>query len=243
MDPHLYSFGTRLARRADFYGYPRTGSHFLFTCLTGLFDLVFFPTRYANDPEAMQRAEELNPHTFYMMKLREDGVPQQPVYINPEPNGTHGTPQPGDWPAIILIRDPHPSIYSYYHTARDRWNLQVEDRREWIQSEYQRYSAFYDKAFAMKYEDPEMVHLIRFEDLKRDPAALERLVQFIGVRPKLTPAFVHWATQFDRMTRQGHRTFFRGGDNRRWQEDTDWAKDLAAISIGDMRRFGYPKES
>ena len=37
-----YYFGTTLAKRVDYFAFPRTGSHFLWTSFTGLFDLVFF---------------------------------------------------------------------------------------------------------------------------------------------------------------------------------------------------------
>lgn len=239
MDPNLYAFGSRLARRYDFYSFPRTGSHYLWTCLTGLLDLVFFPTQFATDPEAMQRAEELNPLTFYMMKLREDGIPFEPVYINPEPNGTHGLPQLGDWPAIILIRNPHPTIYSWYYTATERWNVVVPDRVAWMRDAYRQYAEFYDRALEMKRTASDYVMIVRFEELKKDASELRRLVNFFGVRSKLTPEFVHWATNFDRMTKEGKRTFFRGGNNQRWKEDEGWMKDLTAIQPPDFSRFGY----
>lgn len=239
MDKDLYAFGSRLAARVDFYSFPRTGSHFLFTCLTGLVDLVFFPNQFAHEAEPRQRAEELNPHTFYMMKLREDGVPYQPVYVNPEPNGTHGQPTFGSWPVVAMIRDPHPTIYSYYHTAKDRWNLQATDRVAWIKEAYAGYRAFYDRIFEMQRVNPDNLLLIRFEELKKDPAVLAQFCAFVGVTPKLKPEFVHWATAFERMTKPGEKTFFRGGNNERWLEDKQWRRDVLDAAPGYFGSYGY----
>ena len=74
MTPDGYYFGTRLAVRCDYYAFPRTGSHYLWACLTGLLDLVFFPNEHVDNPEARQRVEELNPYAYYAMRLREDGL-------------------------------------------------------------------------------------------------------------------------------------------------------------------------
>jgi len=243
MSPESYYFGTRLAVRCDYYAFPRTGSHYLWAGLTGLLDLVFFPNEFVDHPEARQRAEELNPPAYYALRLREDGVPCQPVYINAAPQGVHGTPAPaaGDWPVLMLIRDPHPTIYSWYHTATERWGAKVPDRVAWISDAYGQYRKFYDAAFAVREASPARTFLVRFEELKRDPAVLQRLTAFLGVRPKLSPEFVHWWTDFDRMTRPGERTFYRAGDNTRWRDDAAWQADLARADPGDFSRYGYPK--
>lgn len=243
MSPESYHFGTRLAVRCDYYGFPRTGSHYLWACFTGLFDLVFYPNSFVENPEAKQRAEELNPHAYYVLRLREDGVPYQPLYINAAPQGVHGVPSAGEWPILILIRDPHPTIYSWYHTARDRWGAQIDDRVAWMREAYQQYRKFYDAALALVASHPERTHLIRFEELKRDPAVLERIVRFVGVQPKLSPAFVHWWTDFERMTRPGNRTFFRGGDNERWRQDAAWQADLQRAAPGDFTAYGYSSKA
>lgn len=239
MSPESYHFGTRLAVRCDYYGFPRTGSHYLWACFTGLFDLVFYPNSFVENPEAKQRSEELNPHAYYVLRLREDGVPYQPVYINAAPQGVHGMPTSSEWPALVLIRDPHPTIYSWYHTAVDRWGANFPDRVAWMRDAYQQYRSFYDAALALVASHSGRTHLIRFEELKRDPAALERLVRFVGVQPKLSPAFVHWWTDFERMTRPGNRTFFRGGDNERWRSDAAWQADLRRAAPGDFTAYGY----
>lgn len=239
MTPESYYFGTRLAARCDYYAFPRTGSHYLWACLTGLLDLVFFRNDLVDLPETRQRAQELNPHAYYVLRLREDGVPVQPVYLNAAPNGLHGLPQPGDWPLLILIRDPHPTIYSWYHTAVDRWQAQIPDRVAWIQDAYTRFSEFYRAARAAQDAGRVPVHLVRFEDLQRDPAVLTGITSFLEVSPKLKPEFVHWWTQFDRMVAPGQRTFFRGGDNRRWQQDDAWMADWRRAAPRGLAEFGY----
>jgi hypothetical protein len=239
MTTESYYFGTRLAARFDYYAFPRTGSHYLWACLTGLVDLVFYPNEFVDNPEARQRADELNPHAFYALRLREDGVPYQPVYINAAPQGVHGVPAAGEWPTIILIRDPHPTIYSYYRTATERWGAKVDDRRAWIRDAYRQYREFYDAALAIGEKAPAKTLLLRFEELKADPATLTRIVNFMGVQPKLSPEFVHWWTDFERITRPGTRTFYRGGNNEQWRTDAAWAADLQSVSPGDFSRYGY----
>lgn len=240
MSPESYYFGTRLAVRCDYYAFPRTGSHYLWTCLTGLLDLVFFPNDFVDNPEARQRAEELEPHVFYAMRLREDGVPFQPVYINPSAQGTHGLPAAGTWPVLMLIRDPHAAIYSWYHTATERWGAKVDDRVAWMRDAYRQYGEFYDRAHAVRDASPDKTCLLRYEELVKDPAELRRVTNFFGVRPKLSPEFVHAMTEFGRMTRPGPRTFFRAGDNARWRSDEAWGADLRRAAPGDFARFGYP---
>jgi len=240
MNPDGYYFGTRLARRLDYFAFPRTGSHYLWACFTGLLDLVFYPNDFVDNPEARQRADELNPHASYALRLREDGVPHQPVYINAAPEGVHKLPAAGAWPTIILIRDPHPTIFSWYHTATERWGAKVPDRVAWMRDAYRHYREFYDAAFALQKKDRARTFLVRFEELKADPAVLEQLVSFIDVQPKLSPAFVHWWTDFDRMTRPGARTFYRAGNNERWRADAAWQADLERVAPGDFSRYGYP---
>ncbi len=241
MHPDGYYFGSTLAKRVDYFAFPRTGSHFLWTAFTGLFDLVFFPNEHVENPEARQRSEELNPLAIYAMKLREEGVPFQPVYINASAQGLHGGPVMGTNPLIILIRNPHPTIYSWYHTAKERWGAQISDVRIWMRNAYAQYTAFYDQAMELLRTYPDKVHLIRFEDLKIDASALKRTVEFVGVRPKLSPEFVFEWTRFDRMTRSGPRTFYRVGDNAHWSTDSVWKGHMEAAGPGNFTRFGYPE--
>jgi hypothetical protein len=242
MSPEGYYFGTTLAKRCDYYAFPRTGSHYLWACLTGLLDLVFFPNHHVENPEAKQRSEELNPHAYYVLRLREDGVPYQPVYLNASAQGTHGMPAKGEWPVLLLIRDPHPTIYSWYHTAADRWGGKVEDRVAWMRRAYQHYRDFYAAALDVQKTNAEPALLIRYEDLKAGPEPLERLVAFLGVKPKLAPKFVHWWSDFDRFTQAGPRTFYRVGNNEKWREDAAWRADLARAEPGDFGVFGYPEK-
>lgn len=240
MSPESYYFGTRLAVRADYHAFPRTGSHYLWACFTGLLDLVFFPNNFVADPEAKQRAEELNPHAFYVLRLREDGVPYQPVYLDAAPQGVHGAPAAGPWPVITLIRDPHATMYSWYFTATERWGAKVPDRVAWMRDAYDEYRRFYDAALGLAEKNPARTLLLRFEDLKAGPAPLEQVVQFLGVTPKLSPGFVHWWTQFDRITQPGARSFYRAGNNERWRDDAAWRQDLERAAPGDFSRYGYP---
>jgi hypothetical protein len=244
MSPESYHFGSRLAVRCDYYAFPRTGSHYLWACLTGLLDLVYFPNEFVDNAEARQRAEELNAHAYYALRLREDGVPYQPVYINAAPQGVHGSPSPaaGDWPVIILIRDPHPTIFSWYHTATERWGAKVPDRVAWMRDAYLEYRKFYDAALEVAAKHTDKTHLVRFEELKRDAAVLTRLTSFIGVQPKLSAEFVHWWTDFDRMTEKTRRTFYRGGNNESWRQDPAWLADLERAAPGDFGRYGYPEK-
>lgn len=243
MSPESYHFGTRLAKRCDYYAFPRTGSHYLWACLTGLLDLVFFPNEFVDHPEAKQRAEELNPHAYYALRLREDGVPHQPVYLNAAPQGVHGKPAAGAWPAIILIRDPHPTIYSWYHTATQRWGAKVPDRAAWLQDAYRQYREFYDAALALAAQEPNRTLLLRFEELKAGPEALQHLLAFLDVQPKLSPEFVHWWTDFERMTQNGPRTFYRAGNNDQWRNDREWLADLKRTQPGDFSAYGYREKS
>ncbi len=240
MTPESYHFGTRLAVRCDYYAYPRTGSHFLWAGLTGLLDLVFFPNEHVDNPEARQRAQELNPHAYYVLRLRDDGVPYQPVYLNASAQGLHGKPADGGWPLLILIRDPHPTVYSYYHTAVDRWGAKIPDRVAWLRDAYREYREFYGRALALQAAQPGRVLLVRYEELRAGPEPLHRIVRFLGVQPKLSPEFVHWWTDFERFTQPGPRTFFRVGHNEQWRNDEAWRRDLAAAAPGDFAEFGYP---
>jgi hypothetical protein len=143
----------------------------------------------------------------------------------------HGGPVLGQDPAIILIRSPHPTIYSWYHTATERWAAQINDVPAWIRDAYAGYERFYDTAFALQRQSPDRVHLIRFEELKEDVASLRRVVDFIGVRPKLSPEFVFEWTRFDRMTKGGRRTFYRTGDNATWRSDPAWREHLKEVPL------------
>ena len=239
MDEEKYFFGTRLACRLDYYAFLRSGSHFLWNCFTGLFDLVFFENEFVNDEEAKQRQEELEPMALYALKLRSDTVPFQPVCINAAPNGLHGLPQDGPNPIIILIRDPYASIYSLYLTACDRWGLKIDDTVTWMKENFTLYREFYDKAFQLYEDNQDKVLIVRFEALKAKHLELQKIVDFVGVTPKLKSEYVFWWTRFERIVKDGERTFYRSGNNDSWKKDEPWRNALEKAKVGDFSNFGY----
>jgi len=232
-----YHFGVRLARDLDYFAFPRTGSHFLWHCFTGLFDLVFFPTPYGDQPEPKQRREELDPMALKALELRTDNAGYHPVHIHHDSNGLHGLPVDNGRPIIVLIRDPRPVLYSYYQTATSRWGAVIPDIDVWLKEQAALYERFYAAAWEIREKAPQRVHLVRFEELRRDPAALQRIVEFVGVPPKLPADFVFWCCQFDRFTRPGDRTFYRQGDDDAWRRDPVWLARLE--NLGDFSRYGY----
>jgi hypothetical protein len=228
MKPQYY-FGQAVAKQLDFFAFPRTGSHLFRYCTQGLFDLVAIPTPGLNNPDAVERQREVNPLALYALDLREDGVPFSPVIIHGRPNGQHGAPIAREHPRVILVRDPIPTVYSYYRVQNDRWGWGPDTPRprEWVRQKLAEHAAFYAAARARAAEHPSTTLLLRYEDLTESPAPLERLVEFVGVRPKLSPAFVHRVTRFDFFAAPGERTFYRSGDNTAWERDQEW-KDLIA---------------
>ncbi|MFN0132681.1 MAG: hypothetical protein ACKVW3_09160 [Phycisphaerales bacterium] len=235
-----YFFGRTLARQIDFFAFPRTGSHFLRYCTQGLFDLVALPQPGTDEPEAVDRQRELQPLALYALDLREDGVPLSPVWFNARAAGRHGTPAKADAPALILIREPIATVYSFYRAATSRWGTTIDAPAAWLQDKFNRYTDFYRAGLAITAEHPQHSLLLRFEDLVESPAALERLVAFVGVRPKLAPAFVHAATRFDAMVAPGARSFYRAGDNTAWRADPDFCRILERVQLPDSSEFGYP---
>ena len=232
-----YHFGVRLAREFDYFAFPRTGSHFLWHCFTGLFDLVFFPTPYTDQPEPKQRQEELDPMALLALKLRTDDAGHHPVHIRHDTNGLHGGPVDGGRPVLVLVRDPRATLFSFFHTARDRWGAQIPDTDAWLREQAAHFRRFYDAAWALHAAAPDRVLLLRFEELRRDPEALRRVVAFVGAPPKLPPEFVFWCCQFDRFTKPGPRTFYRQGDDAAWRQDPAWRARLEAL--GDFSPYGY----
>ncbi len=234
-----YTFGSTIAKKLDYFAFPRTGSHYLWACFTGLFDLVFYENEYTYLPEAIQRFEELNPLSCYSLKLRQDGVPFQPVCIEAKPNGLHGEPCPSNTPAIILIRNPHSTIYSLFKTAKDRWNYKNEESKNSIQEQYDKYREFYKAAFEISFSNKHPSLIVRYEELIGSQEPLEKIVEFIGVTPKLNCEFVrHW-TDFERMTNDGKRTFYRQGDDQAWEKDPEWRDLVLGAEVGKFDEFGY----
>jgi hypothetical protein len=247
-----YFFGQSLAKRIDRFAFPRTGSHFFAYCTQGLFDLVALENPALNNPEAVGRQQELDAQALYALDLREDGVPHAPVLFDARVTGIHGLPAWNDRPVVVLIRDPMATLFSLYKVNATRWNMggggvAGNDLSAWIATNAHLYHDFYTAAFDIiqAHPAPRETLLIRYEHLKASPAPLEALVSLVGVRPKLTPAFVHWVTRFDRFARAtapdgGERTFYRAADNEAWRRDPDWLAAVHRADLPDFGRFGYP---
>ena len=144
--PEHQLFGTRFSKRVDYFAFPRTGSHYLSYLLTGVMDLVFFKIAGQDAPEVASRVHELKADVLYSLKLREDGVPFQPVYLRHAPLGIHEKPQLKDDLMIVLVRDPRAAIFSWYRLHVDRLQVRIEDPISWLQCEFDRYRDFYQSA-------------------------------------------------------------------------------------------------
>jgi hypothetical protein len=240
-----YYFGRTLACEIDYFAFPRTGSHFFRYCTQGLFDLVALRHPGASNDEAISRQEELNADMLYALDLREDGIPFSPVIFHTRSTGQHGPPVKREHPVIVLIRDPIATIYSYYLVARDRWHMlgKVPDHAAWIRTRFQAWHEFYTAARDVLLAHPRDALLIRYESLTESPAELDRLVAFVGVRPKLSPRFVHAITRFDALTRPGARTFYRAGHNNAWRADDAFCRMLTSADVPDPTPFGYARQS
>lgn len=236
-----YYFGRTLAKEIDFFAYSRVGSHYFRYCTQGLFDLVALRTPGAGNPEAISRQQELNPNVLYALDLREDGVPAQPVVFHTRVNSQHGLPVKRDHRTIVLIREPVASVYSYYRAALDRWGLLKPgaDHSNWVRNKLRGWHEFYAETLSLMQAHPGEVLLVRYESLLVGPEELERVVEFVGVRPKLRPAFVHEITRFETMIRPGERTFFRGGNNTAWREHRGFCEMLARAEMADPAPMGY----
>jgi hypothetical protein len=235
-----YHFGRTLTRRFDYFAYPRTGSHFFRHCTAGLFDLVTLPGSAIDDPEAVSRADELDPEMLYALNLREDGVAYAPVHFDAAPRGQHAEPAMGEHPVIVLVRHPLAAIYSQHRVLRDRRSQAVSDTRRFLQGHLRKFAAFYEAGLAVRREHPDRTLWVHYEDLLASPEPLERLVRFVGAGPKLRAAFVHRVTRFDTITRPGERTFYREGDNDAWRRDEAWVEAVASVEIPDFGPIGYP---
>ena len=238
-----YFFGKCLVREFDYFAFPRVGSHFFYYCLTGLFDLIGLPHEHLNNIEAISRQEELNPLALYALKLREDGIPYQPVFFNALSNGVHGHVKPRGIKFIVLIREPKAVAYSLYRVSVARWGQQIGDLRAWLTETLNSYVSFYRHAFQQLGECPETSILIRFEDLCRDSQILHGLVRFLDLKPKLSPDLVHFLTSFELFTRESvNRTFYRIGNNNAWRDDAAWDFARDVYRAFDFRDFGYDAE-
>jgi hypothetical protein len=234
-----YYFGRGLAKEIELFAYPRTGSHFLFYCLSGLFDLVSREHQELHNQEAISRQAELNEAVLYALDLREDGVPYQPVRIDALSNGIHGLPRTTQKPQIILIRDPIATLYSLFRTGTERWGMVIPDLSAWLGKTAGEYEQFYTEAFNILSQENGKCLLVRYEALVEGPNELKKIVDFVNVKPKLTPDFVYQITKFETFVRPGERTFYRSGDNHLWRQDSRWIEALRSIEDRDFAAFGY----
>jgi hypothetical protein len=234
-----YHFGRTLAKEVEFFSYPRTGSHFLFYCFSGVFDLIARRHAELHNQEAISRQLELHESVLYALDLREDGVPYQPVWIDALSTGVHGLPRKAEKPAIILIRDPIATFYSIFRAGRDRWGMTISALPAWLKTTADEYERFYGEAFNILSGDDGPCLLVRYEALVAGPDELQRIVDFVGVTPKLRPDFVHRITKFESFVLPGERTFYRSGDNDIWRQDARWLEALYAIEDRDFTAFGY----
>lgn len=236
-----YSFGSVL-KEIDYYAFPRTGSHFLYYCMTGLFDLVSrLPEEFRKNPEAASRQNELRSEALYALELREPGAAFVPLWINTMKHGLHSLPEPGDNPILMLIRHPIAAAYSAW-CSRKRLGFEIETGEQ-LAKHLDWYEKFYDAATELVASKDTPALLIRYENLVSSLATLDVVVAFVGLRPKLAPQFIHWITQFDNFVAQGKRTFYQTGDDAAWHESEEFLELLArAGPPRDFRRFGYEGE-
>jgi len=239
-----YHFARTLTRRVVYFAFPRTGSHFFRYCTQGLFDLVALPHKDLEHAEAVDRQRELNPDALYALDLREDGVPFSPVLFDGQAAGRHGEPFDTGEPTVVLIRHPIAAVYSQWRVAPARWGHRVPaDPVAWITDRLDAYARFYEGARRLLENAPERSLLIRYESLVASPEPLEALVRLVGVRPKLSPRFVHAVTRFESFVRPDlERTFYREGTDESWKGDEAWLAHLARARIPDLQRFGYHVE-
>lgn len=234
-----YYFGT-LVKEIDIFAFPRTGSHLFYYCCQGLFDLITLPHEQVENPEAIARQAELNPISLYALRLRDPAIPYQPVRLNPSRTGLHGFALQWQNPSCVLIRDPVATAYSFFRVGF-RWGLKHRLSTAWIAEQFEQFGCFYRKAWDLLQSQPEKTLLVRYEELLAGPRTLERLVEFVGVTPKLKPGFVYNTTRFKSMVNPGDRSFYREGKNLAWRSDPEWVEALRGVAGFDFSEFGYPR--
>ena len=239
-----YLAGRTLAEELHYFSFPRTGSHFFVHCLNGLFDLITFPHEHLDNAEAISRQTEVNLEALYALDLREEGSVYQPLYLNASAAGAaHGRPFPGDRRALVLIRHPLPTLYSFYRVNRDRWGGVIDDPAAWLETQMAAYLDYYAAAFDMLSARAGHALLVRYEELTASSAALEEVVRFVGLKPKLSPGFVHWITRFKRFSRPetaaAPRTFYRAADPLAYAADPPWQQLAQGLDPARWQRFGY----
>lgn len=234
-----YYFGKALLKEFDFFSFPRTGSHFFFYCVSGLFDLVTYPHDHLENEEAVSRQREINPLVLYSLELREDGIPYQPVCFNSLSNEMHGKVKFRGNKFVVLIREPVSVVYSLYLVSTSRWGKKINDLSEWVQHKFGEYNEFYTVAFKEIENHPQFSLLIRYEDLLKSSDALKNIVEFAGLKPKLSPEYVYSLTEFETFVKKTQRTFYQKGNNESWRNDESWSFVLDIAKQYEFERFGY----
>lgn len=236
-----YYFGS-LLKQIDVFAFPRTGSHFLAYCFAGLFDSVsLLPEIHRTSSEAISRQNELKEEVLYALDLREDGVPFQPVWLNPLATGVHGVPILTENPVLLLIRDPIATAFSAWR-ARRRLGFKLETAED-LNEHWDKYENFYDAGMQVVREAADRALLVRYELLTASFETLEQIAEFVAVKPKLAPLFVHWITRFENFVQARNRTFYREGNNEAWRENDEWCNLMRRARRRDFSRFGYREAS
>lgn len=231
-----YYFGS-LLKQIDVFAFPRTGSHFLAYCFAGLFDSVsLLPEVHRASSEAISRQNEIKEEALYALDLREEGVPFQPVWLNPLTSGAHGVPVLTENPVLLLIRDPVAAAFSAWR-ARGRLGFKLETAED-LNEHWDNYQNFYEAGMRVV-QGADKALLLRYEILIAGTETLEQIVEFVGVKPKLTPQFVHWITRFENFVKARDRTFYCQGNNDAWKDNEEWRKLMQSAGERDFSRFGY----
>lgn len=233
-----YYFGNLLLT-IDFFSFPRTGSHLLFYCLSGLFDLIAYPHGHLENEEAISRQRELNPMVLYALDLRESGVPFQPLFVNAIPNDVHGKFKLSGNKCLVIIREPLSTVYSLYRVSTTRWSGRIQDTKSWARKQLLEYIDFYNIVFEKRSKLEGHTLIVKYEDLTASPEQLKNIVDFIGLTPKLSPEFVHTITKFETFVKGSERTFYREGSIGSWKKDPSWAFAEELAGEFDFSRFGY----
>jgi hypothetical protein len=191
--------------------------------------------------EVLTRDNELNPAALYALSLRERDGWQAPLLIETGRTGMHGKPgdlREGEF-AVVLIRDPLATVFSYYRVLRDRWEPGVAFDADSVRVNLEAYGEFYDAGWALKQQRPSNVALLRYERLVASPEETRYLVNFLNYRPKLEPEFVWEVTRFQNMVTPGERTFYREANNEAWKRDAYFVECVKGAGDFDFTRFGY----
>ncbi len=112
-------------------------------------------------------------------------------------------------PALLLIRDPIATAFSAWR-ARRRLGFILESPDD-LNDHLEKYERFYDVGFDLFNRSGGRLLLVRYEELIAGFDVLERIVEFVGLKPKLAPRFVHWVTRFQNFAKDGKSHLLPGG--------------------------------